>query len=79
MRLYIAESETPNALTAETLRKSRKGEDVIEASDLKDMLEQLLRDREARRRLGRRFRTHAQGHVEQPRITEISLGRTFLW
>jgi predicted DNA-binding protein len=41
MRLYIVESETPNELTAQTLRKSRKGEEVIEASDLTDMLEQL--------------------------------------
>jgi predicted DNA-binding protein len=41
MRLYIAQSETPNALTAQTLRKSRKGEEVIEAPDLTDMLEQL--------------------------------------
>jgi len=32
MRLYIAESETPSALTAETLRKSGKGEDVFPAS-----------------------------------------------
>jgi hypothetical protein len=38
MRLYIAESEIPNALTGQTLRKSRKGEEVIEASDLTDML-----------------------------------------
>src|ERR1700678_1004958 len=33
-RLYIAESEIPNALTGQTLRKSRNGEEVIEASDL---------------------------------------------
>jgi predicted DNA-binding protein len=41
MRLYIAESESPNALTAQTLRRSRDGDDVTEASDLTDMLKQL--------------------------------------
>ena len=41
MRLYIAESESPNALTAQTLRRSREGDDIIEASDLTDMLKQL--------------------------------------
>ena len=41
MRLYIAESEIPNARTARTLLKSRKGEEVTEASDLSDMLGQL--------------------------------------
>ena len=41
MRLYIAESETPNALTAETLRKSRKGEDVFSASSASDLFKRL--------------------------------------
>ena len=41
MRLYIAESETPNARTAQTLRKSREGGDVIEASSVAGLLEQL--------------------------------------
>ena len=41
MRLYIADSETPNALTAATLRKTDRGEDVHHATDATD----LLRDR----------------------------------
>ena len=41
MRLYIADSETPNALTAETLRKSRKVEDVFHASNASDLFKQL--------------------------------------
>ncbi len=41
MRLYIADSETPNALTAETLRKSRKSEDVFHASNVSDLFKQL--------------------------------------
>ena len=41
MRLYIAESETPNALTAETLRKSREGEDLFHASSASDLFKQL--------------------------------------
>ena len=41
MRLYIAESETPNALTAETLRKSDRGEDVFYASSAADLFKQL--------------------------------------
>jgi len=41
MRLYIAESETPNALTAETLRKSDRGEDVFFASNAADLFKQL--------------------------------------
>ena len=41
MRLYIASSETPNALTAETLRKARKGEDVFHASSPADLFKQL--------------------------------------
>ena len=41
MRLYIAESETPNALTAETLRKSAKGEDVFHVSSLSGLFKQL--------------------------------------
>jgi predicted DNA-binding protein len=41
MRLYIADSETPNALTAETIRKGRKGEDVFQASNPSDLFKQL--------------------------------------
>jgi len=41
MRLYIADSETPNALTAETLRKSDRGEDVFYASNSADLFKQL--------------------------------------
>ena len=41
MRFYIADSETPNALTAETHRKSREGEDVFHASSASDLFKQL--------------------------------------
>lgn len=41
MRLYIADSETPNALTADTIRKSRRGEDVFTATNAASMFEQL--------------------------------------
>ena len=41
MRLYIANSETPSALTADTLRKSDKGEDVFQASSPSDLFKQL--------------------------------------
>lgn len=41
MRLYIADSETPNALTADTIRKSDQGEDVFYASSATDMFKQL--------------------------------------
>ncbi len=41
MRLYIADSETPNPLTAETLRKSDRGEDVFYASSTTDLFKQL--------------------------------------
>ena len=41
MRVYIANSETPNALTAETIRKGRKGEDVFQASSASDLFKQL--------------------------------------
>ena len=41
MRLYIANSETPNALTAETIRRSRLGEDVFQASSPADLFKQL--------------------------------------
>jgi predicted DNA-binding protein len=41
MRLYIANSETPNALTAETLRKSDKGEDVFYATSAAGLFKQL--------------------------------------
>lgn len=41
MRLYIADSETPNALTADTIRKSRQGDDVFHASSASDLFKQL--------------------------------------
>ena len=41
MRLYIANNETPKALTAETLRKSDRGEEVFYASSAKDLFKQL--------------------------------------
>lgn len=41
MRLYIADSETPNALTAETIRKGRQGEDVFHTSSPSDLFKQL--------------------------------------
>ena len=41
MRLYIADSETPNALTADTIRKSDKGEDVFYASSAADLFKKL--------------------------------------
>jgi len=41
MRLYIADSETPNALTAETIRKGREGDDVFHASSPADLFKQL--------------------------------------
>jgi len=41
MRLYIADSETPNALTADTLCKSDKGEDVFYAASPADLFKQL--------------------------------------
>ena len=41
MRLYISDSETPNALTAETIRKGRQGEDVFHASSPSDLFKQL--------------------------------------
>ena len=41
MRLYITDQETPNALTADTLRKARKGEDLFHASSPSDLFKQL--------------------------------------
>ena len=41
MRLYIADAETPNAVTAETIRKSRKGEDVHRAGSAMALFKQL--------------------------------------
>lgn len=41
MRLYIADSETPNALTAETIRKSLRNEDVFYAVDADDLFKKL--------------------------------------
>lgn len=41
MRLYIEDSETPNALATGTLRKSNKGEEVFYASIAADMFKQL--------------------------------------
>ena len=41
MRRYVAENEEPNALTAQTLRKGRRGEDVFHAADEKALLDHL--------------------------------------
>jgi predicted DNA-binding protein len=41
MRLYIADSEVPNSLTADTLRRARRGEDVFHAVDADDLMAQL--------------------------------------
>ncbi len=46
MRLYIANSadsktKTPNKLTADTIRKGRKGEDVFTAADASSLFKQL--------------------------------------
>jgi len=41
MRLYIADSETPNALTTETLRKSDRGKDVLYAANSTELFRQL--------------------------------------
>lgn len=41
MRLYISQSEIPNELTARTLRKSARGEDVYQARDAADLFRQL--------------------------------------
>jgi predicted DNA-binding protein len=41
MRLYIAENNTPNTVTAETLRKSDRGEDVFYAANAQDLFKQL--------------------------------------
>ena len=41
MRLYIAQHEIPNELTADTLRKARRGEDVFPAKDAEDLFQQL--------------------------------------
>ena len=41
MRVYIAGNETPNALTAQTLKKSDKGEDVLHARSAADLFKQL--------------------------------------
>ena len=41
MRLYIADSEVPNSLTADTLRRARRGEDVFHAVDTDDLMAQL--------------------------------------
>jgi predicted DNA-binding protein len=41
MRLYIADSESPNAMTADTLRRARQGDDVFHASSASDLFKQL--------------------------------------
>lgn len=41
MRLYIADSEAPNALTADTISKARRGEDVFTATSAADLFKQL--------------------------------------
>ncbi len=41
MRRYIADSELPNALTADTLGKSDRDEDVFHATSAADLFRQL--------------------------------------
>ncbi|WP_041741095.1 hypothetical protein [Collimonas fungivorans] len=41
MRLHKASNETPNVLTAETIRKGRHDEDVFQASSASDLFKQL--------------------------------------
>lgn len=41
MRLYIADSEEPNALTADTIRKGLNDEDVFHAANASDLFKQL--------------------------------------
>jgi len=41
MRLYIAQNETPNELTAATLRRSARGTDVHRAANASDLFRQL--------------------------------------
>jgi len=41
MRLYIADSEKPNALTTDTIRKGLQDEDVFHASCESDLFKQL--------------------------------------
>lgn len=41
MRLYISQSETPNALTAATLRQSARGQDLRRAENVRDLFRQL--------------------------------------
>jgi predicted DNA-binding protein len=41
MRIFINNRETPNELTAQTLRKSSQGEDVFNAFNETDLFEQL--------------------------------------
>ena len=41
IRLYIAEQETPNALTAETIRRARRGEEVFDAGNASELFKQL--------------------------------------
>ena len=41
MRLYLADSETPNALTSETIRKRARGEDVFRAGSAAELFAQL--------------------------------------
>jgi predicted DNA-binding protein len=43
MRFYIAQNEMPNALTAETIVKARRGEDAFSAKDAEDLFRQLDR------------------------------------
>jgi hypothetical protein len=41
MRLYIQEYQTPNLLTAQTIRKARQSEEVFQTSNLVDLFKQL--------------------------------------
>ncbi len=41
MRFYIEQQAIPNDLTADTIRKARRGEDVFYAQDAEDLFQQL--------------------------------------
>ncbi len=41
MRFYISQNEIPNELTADTILKARRGEEVFHATDAADLFKQL--------------------------------------
>ncbi len=45
MRRYIDSGETPNALTARTLRKSRDGKDIFHSANASDLFKELAMPR----------------------------------